>query len=162
MGVGDVRRIALSVALAVAVAGAAAAGPVRAATLSPPEAAILREMNQTRGAHGLRPLALDPALLRAARFHSAAMLRGGFFAHGDFFSRIRRFGARGPAFGENLAWGTGRYASAQGFVSRWLASPGHRANLLRPGFRRVGVGAVTGSFQGYSGATLVTTDFAGR
>jgi uncharacterized protein YkwD len=44
----------------------------------------------------------------------------------------------------------------------WLASPPHRANLLRPGFRTVGVGVARGTFQGYAGALLVTTDFAGR
>jgi uncharacterized protein YkwD len=42
-----------------------------------------------------------------------------------------------------------------------LSSPGHRANLLRPGFRYVGVGTATGRFAGVSGATIVTADFAG-
>jgi uncharacterized protein YkwD len=41
----------------------------------------------------------------------------------------------------------------------WLASPGHRANLLRPGFRRLGLGIATGSFPGQAGATVVTADF---
>ena len=42
-----------------------------------------------------------------------------------------------------------------------MSSPGHRANLLRPGFRRIGIGALVGRFSGYSGATVVTADFAG-
>jgi uncharacterized protein YkwD len=130
--------------------------------LSAPEAAILRVMNQTRTLHGLQRLTVDRTLHRAARAHSSAMLRRDFFSHGDFISRIRRFGARGPAFGENLAWGTGPYSSARTIVARWLASPGHRAILLRPGFERVGVGAAVGEFLGYPDATLVTADFAGR
>ena len=47
-------------------------------------------------------------------------------------------------------------------MNAWLASPEHRANLLRPGYRTVGVGARKGTFEGYAGAVVVTTDFAGR
>jgi uncharacterized protein YkwD len=63
--------------------------------------------------------------------------------------------------GENLAWGTGSLGGAHAIVAAWLASPEHRANLLRPSFRRVGVGDVAGTFQGHSGAHVVTADFAG-
>jgi uncharacterized protein YkwD len=62
-------------------------------------------------------------------------------------------------FGENLAWGP---ISASWVVSQWLASPEHRAILLRPGFRRIGIGAYEGSFAGQSGKLVVTADFAGR
>jgi hypothetical protein len=34
--------------------------------------------------------------------------------------------------------------------------------LLRPGFRRVGIGISLGTFAGHGGATVVTADFAGR
>jgi hypothetical protein len=37
----------------------------------------------------------------------------------------------------------------------------HRANLLRPSFRRVGVGDLVAVFQGVAGAHVVTADFAG-
>ena len=45
----------------------------------------------------------------------------------------------------------------------WTLSPFflHRANLLDPNLRRVGVGTPVGSFSGYSPATMVTADFAG-
>ena len=43
-----------------------------------------------------------------------------------------------------------------------MKSPPHRRNLLRPGFRRVGVGAMMATFSGASGARVVTADFAGR
>jgi uncharacterized protein YkwD len=62
-------------------------------------------------------------------------------------------------FGEDLAWGTA--ATSQGIVAQWLASPAQRAVLLRPGFRRVGIGIATGTFHGYGGAKVVTGDFAG-
>jgi len=137
-------------------------GTAAAAGLAKREASLLSVVNGVRATHDLRPLAVDARLKRAARAHSTALLRRGVLAHGSFSERLWRSGARGPRFGENLAWGTGRYASANVIVRSWLGSPGHRANLLRPGFRRVGIGAVAGPFAGYSGATVVTADFAGR
>jgi uncharacterized protein YkwD len=134
----------------------AQAAPTRA------ERALIAEMNRTRAAHGLAPLRLDLTLERAARAHSRTMIRTGTFAHGSFQRRLASFGARGPAVGENLGWGVGWNASARGIVAAWLASPSHRANLLRPGFRRVGVGRLVGTFAGHGGAAVVTADFAGR
>jgi uncharacterized protein YkwD len=89
------------------------------------------------------------------------MIRHSYFAHGDFGTRMRRFHVAGTFSGENLAWGVGTRAAARTIVAEWLASPEHRANLLRPGFRRVGVASLVGSFSGYAGAAVVTADFAG-
>ena len=130
-------------------------------TLSRSEASILSAVNATRASYHLAPLRIDAALQRAARAHTSEMIRSGTFAHGAFSTRMRIFHVRGPRMGENLAWGSGPYGSASSIVQMWLNSPGHRANLLRPGFRRIGIGAVVTSFQGESGATVVTADFAG-
>ena len=118
-------------------------------------------MNRVRGANGLRPLRADGRLERAARGHSTRMLRTDRFYHGAFDTRIRRVGIREPCVGENLGWGVGALSRARTIVNMWLASPSHRANLLHPGYRLVGVGALRGSFNGYSGALVITTDFAG-
>ena len=128
----------------------------------PNEASLLRAMNEVRGATGLRPLRFDPRLEVAARNHSAKMLRVQTMFHGNFVLRIRRVGVKAPTIGENLAWGTGSLARARKIVALWLASPEHRANLLRRGYRTVGVGVRRGRFEGYAGATLITADFAGR
>jgi len=136
-------------------APAAPARPTRA------EASLLQAMNQARAQHGLATLRIDVRLERSARAYSSYMLRTGTFAHGDFRTRIARYGARGSAVGENLAWGVGANATAQGVVQMWLASPSHRANLLRPGFRRIGLGRRVGTFAGYGGAAVVTANFAG-
>jgi uncharacterized protein YkwD len=146
----------------VAVAAAALAGSASSATFSSRAAAsLLQEMNKARTAHQLAPLRADAALQRAARSHSADMVRRSYFAHGDFSLRMRRFHIAGSFSGENLAWGVGARAAARTIVAEWLASPGHRANLLRPGFRRVGLATLVGSFSGFRGATVVTADFAG-
>ncbi len=133
-----------------------------ASRLSAPESSLLRAVNQARAAHGLGAVRFDAALTRAARSHSAEMLRGNYFAHGAFRTRMIQFHVRGPFVGENLAWGTGSYASPQTVIQEWLTSPAHRANLLRPSFTRIGIGAVQGTFRGTGGATVLTADFAGR
>jgi uncharacterized protein YkwD len=135
----------------------AAGGQAR--SLSGSEASLLRTINSVRTSHGLAPLRVDFRLVRAARGHSADMLRRQYFAHGSVARRARALGARGPVFGENLAWARG--LTAQWVVDKWLASPSHRAVLLRPGFRRVGIGILYGTFAGRGGAAVVTADFAG-
>jgi uncharacterized protein YkwD len=137
------------------------AGWARGTALTSTENALLQAVNAARAAHLLAPLTIDPRLERAARAHSYDMLRNHYFSHGSFVSRLMRFHVRGPRIGENLAWGTGLVDPTTA-VSWWLASPGHRANLLRPGFRRIGLGAPVGRYVGSRRATVITADFAGR
>ena len=152
-------RAAVALTLLLALAAPAAS---KGTALTRPEQSLLQAVNEARAAAGLEPLDVDAALTRAARAHSHTLLARDVLAHGDFATRLRSFGARGPMLGENLAWGTGAYARAGAIVRAWLGSPGHRENLLRPGFQRIGLGAVVGEFAGYGGATVVTADFAGR
>ena len=151
------RLTALGAAILVLVltTSTAAAGLTRA------EARLLRDLNRVRAAHGLTPLRYDPRLQRAAREHSHDMLVTQIFEHGAFFERMVQFDVRGSLTGENLAWGNGSFGTANGIVRAWLASPEHRANLLRPGFTRIGIGDLVGPFLGYNGAHVVTADFAG-
>jgi len=128
--------------------------------LSSSEASLLNTMNAVRASRGLAPLRVDFHLARAARGHSADMMRRQYFAHGAVALRALRSGARGPLFGEDMAWSTG--LTAQWVVDSWLRSPRHRAILLRPGFRRVGIGIAYGTFAGHGSAGVVTADFAGR
>jgi uncharacterized protein YkwD len=131
------------------------------ADLTGREAALLREMNRVRAQHGLPPLHFDARLEAAARSHTQRMLKLNVFTHGAFGNRMLAFNVRGTLAGENLAWGNGLRGTARAIVGAWLASPEHRANLLRPVFKRVGVGELTGIFQGAVGARVVTADFAG-
>lgn len=141
--------------------GALSSDLVSRAQLSGQEQSLLRSINQARARHGVRPLRVGPALQRAARSHSQAVLRTGNFAHGDWYQRLRRHGARGRTLGETIAWGVGTDGTADAIVRMWLASPSHRSTLLRRGFRHVGVGVATGSFSGFGGASVATADFAG-
>lgn len=119
------------------------------------EAAIVQTVNAVRRAHGARPLGMGPALQRAARAHSVDMARRGYFDHGPFVQRLRRFGVRSRVIGENLAYAAAPGFSAGAVVRMWLASPPHRAILLDRSFSRIGIGVAGGTTR------LVTADFAG-
>jgi uncharacterized protein YkwD len=146
--------LALAAALVLIPPATASIAPKRS------ETALLNQMNELRAQYELPPLTLDPHLERAARAHSREMLAANVFDHGAFADRMFQFDVTGAVAGENIAWGTGPRGSAQGIVLAWLASPEHRANLLRPSFTRVGVADLVGPFQGYARAHVVTADFA--
>ena len=148
---------ALASALAV-VAGLTA--PDAPAAPGSPSRAVLVEVNRVRAEHGLRPLRFDRRLAGATRRHVGDLLRRNVFEHGDVTGRLRRSGARGPLFSENLAWGTGGLG-ARAVVQMWLDSPPHRRNLLRPGWRRAGIGIADGAFSGYAQARVIGAAFAG-
>jgi uncharacterized protein YkwD len=154
-----IRRKILVVFLAVFGVLLPAAG-AQARGLSAPESALLSKMNAVRAGYGLPRLRVDYHLVRAARGHSADMMNRQYFAHGAVAGRALSAGARGPVFGEDLAWATG--LTPDWVVSTWLTSPSHRAVLLRRGFRRVGLSILYGTFIGHGGAAVVTADFAGR
>ena len=94
------------------------------------------------------------------------MLRTQSFAHGAFSARIRSQGVKAPSVGENLAWGVGSFSRARTIVAMWMASPEHRANLLKGEWREIGLSAVhvtsaPGAFNGLE-VTIVTADFGVR
>jgi uncharacterized protein YkwD len=64
--------------------------------------------------------------------------------------------------GETLAWGTGTSGDPAVVVDMWLASPEHRAILLSPLWRFVGIGRARGRFLGHSGADIWTADWGHR
>ena len=132
---------------------ASSTGPALAP--SSQELAILRAVNGIRAAHGRRPLGLGPALHRAARAHSVDMVRRGYFDHGAFVQRLRSFGVRGRALGENLAYATEPGFNAGAVVRMWMTSPPHRSVLLDRSFSKIGVGVAGGLTR------RVTADFAG-
>ena len=141
------------------VGAAAAPSPARPTA---PEAELLRTVNAVRAQHGLAPLRFDALLERAARAQSQSVLRAGRLYHGNVRGRLTAYGVRSRAVGENLAWGIGSRATSGAIVQMWLASPPHRRNLLRPGFRRIGIGHSVGTFAGYGGANVFAANFAGR
>ncbi|HKB20944.1 MAG TPA: CAP domain-containing protein [Gaiellaceae bacterium] len=132
----------------------AAKAASRGAALGPSELAVVRLINSFRTRNGAPALLVGRALSRAAQAHSTDMARRGYFDHGAFEARLRRFGVRSGYIGENLASGT-RPLTPAAIVRMWIQSPPHRENLLDRGFRRIGVGEAGGPTR------LVTADFSG-
>jgi uncharacterized protein YkwD len=93
------------------------------------------------------------------------MLRANFFGHASsngtpFRQRVRRY-RPASRLGETLAYVPRRQSrgATSRVVGMWMNSPGHRAMLLSPSFRRVGIGRRTGTF-GRMRAVVYTADFA--
>lgn len=120
------------------------------------EAQMLELVNRERAAQNLAPLAADPELTEVARRHSADMFARGYFAHNtpegnDPFDRIRAANVKFLTAGENLALAPTLQIAHTGLMN----SPGHRANILRPQFGRVGIGIMDGGRRGI----MVTQNF---
>ncbi len=113
------------------------------------EQRMLDLLNQERVANGLQPLAADPELTEVARRHSADMFARGYFAHDtpeglSPFDRMKAANVRFTTAGENLALAPTLQIAHTGLMN----SPGHRANILRREFGRVGIGVMDGGMRG--------------
>jgi uncharacterized protein YkwD len=90
------------------------------------EANVVSYTNTERAKYKLPPLEVDKNLMESAREHCSWMTRNRIFSH------TRR------AVAENIAMGQ---SNSNEVVRAWMNSSGHRANILNPNNRRIGVGA---------------------
>jgi uncharacterized protein YkwD len=131
-----------------------------AGELTPDPAAeqrMLELANSERARAGLQPLVADQRLRDVARAHSLEMFQRDYFAHdspseGSPFDRMHVAAITFDVAGENLAYAPNVELAHQGLMN----SPGHRANILRPEFGRVGIGVIRSPAQG----SMFTQDFA--
>ncbi|MBA3531511.1 MAG: CvpA family protein [Ardenticatenales bacterium] len=120
------------------------------------EAQMLELINTERTRVGLPALEMDPELTEVARRHSADMFARGYFSHSTPegltpFDRIEAAGVRYLTAGENLAHAPTLTIAHNGLMN----SPGHRENILRPEFGRVGIGILDGGSRGL----MITQNF---
>lgn len=113
------------------------------------EKQMLSMVNAERIKEGLNPVKADAELTEVARQHSRDMFARGYFSHvtpegvGPF-DRMRESGVRFTHAGENLALAQTLDIAHSGLMH----SPGHRANILRPQFGRLGIGIIDGGVYG--------------
>lgn len=120
-----------------------------------------------------QPLAFNNTLFTVADGHSQRMIDLGYFAHNDPngstpFTRMTAAGYNLTTAGENISWqGTTGAIDLTAFivnqerslfVDTGIAGRGHRLNLLNESFQELGIGQVSGVFQGFN-ASMVTQDF---
>ena len=106
--------------------------------------------NIERHKHGLGPLIWSDALANAARAHSADLAKNNLFSHtgSDGSSpeqRVHKVSTIRFA-GENISGGRN---SPEAAIRDWMASPGHRDNILSKNAVYLGVGAVYAAFTRY-------------
>ncbi|MBI2096038.1 MAG: CAP domain-containing protein [Candidatus Taylorbacteria bacterium] len=130
-----------------------APGPLRkpngsAAPLT--QGGVWRLTNDERVKAGFPPLALNLRLNVAALSKLQDMFARQYFEHvaltGEDAGHLT--GQAGYDFlsvGENLA--LGNFSGDAGLVAAWMASPGHRANILSPRFSEIGIAVGEGFFE---------------
>jgi uncharacterized protein YkwD len=135
-------------------------------------AAILCLINRERARAGELPLRIDGRMQLASQQHSEEMVARDYFEHDSpsgqtVADRLRASGyiysdRIGFAIGENIAWGSLQDATPEAIVEAWMASPGHRENILEAQYQDTGIGVVAhlpASFgEGQPGA-MYTQDF---
>ena len=97
--------------------------PREGVSLSASESAAIARTNAARARAGLPPLTADPQLMQSARSHARWMAGSRSLTHGSGVT-------------ENIGMGQ---TTASEAVADWMASSGHRANILGNGHTRIGV-----------------------
>jgi uncharacterized protein YkwD len=140
-------------------------GSVAAAPAQSDRAFAVRVLQLTNGERqnaGLQPLVLSSELNDAAQKYSQVLATSGCFDHtcgpvANFADRAGQAGYTGwTALAENIAAG---YPTPEAVVTSWMASPGHRANILSPKYTEMGIGLVSG---GGRYGTYWTQEFGSR
>jgi len=121
---------------------------------------LLTLTNKERTTLNLTPLTFNTTLSKAATKKAEDMFANGYWAHNspqgktpwDF---IVASGYSYTMAGENLAK---NFSTSKGVVDAWMASPTHKDNIVKPGYREVGFAIVNGVLNGEE-TTLVVQMF---
>jgi uncharacterized protein YkwD len=124
------------------------------------EQQVLSLLNQIRQQHRLASLSLSTPLRGVARAHSLDMLQNAYFDHDAEADASIARASKATMVGETIAWGVGSYGSPAGLVAQWMRSGPHRAVILTPAIRRVGIGIAFGTFGSTRNAVMATADFS--
>lgn len=112
---------------------------------------IIAETNKQRVKYGLLPLQENIKLDNSAEMKVKDMFKNQYFAHqspsgANISDLVKTVGYNFIAIGENLA--LGNFKDEQALVQAWMDSPGHRANILNPKYKEIGVAVERGLFEG--------------
>ncbi len=118
---------------------------------------ITQLTNEERAKVGLPALTTNSQLTAAAKKKAAHMLEEDYFAHISPSGVTPWFWINGEGYsyrvaGENLAID---FTEAEDVVAAWIASPGHKANMLHTDYTETGIAVATGEFQGGTSTIVV-------
>jgi len=140
----------LALGPAIIVSAPSAEAAPSAATVARYEARVIWRINVVRAAYHRGRLYGASCPDRYAEGWAAYLSRTHRFYHRSMYTIL--YGCRASRVAENLARGSG---SADQMVAAWMASPGHRRNILDGRLTRIGVGAVYAH-----GRWVVAADFS--
>lgn len=134
--------------------------------------AVLCLLNRERTKRGRKKLRSHRTLSGVAERYADQMVREQFFDHvtPDGVTMLSRI--KGTSYlagdlarwsvGENLAWGTGSLGTPKRIVRSWMASPGHRRNILDRSYREIGLGVVLGTPRDPGAGATYVNEFGRR
>ncbi len=117
--------------------------------------------NDERNINNASQLTVNPLLTQAANFKAQDMAAKGYFSHTtpEGYSPwywLNKVGYSYSHAGENLAV---NFSDSKDVVDAWMASPGHRANIVKPVYTQIGIGTAEGTYEGKS--TIFVVQFFG-
>jgi len=126
-------------------------------------AALLSQTNQDRTTDHENSLTLNTELAQAAQAKANDMVSNNYWAHVSPSGKtpwtfILASGYKYSQAGENLAYG---FSSSSQVINAWMASPEHRANMLKSSYSDVGFGvAESSNFEGQGPKVIVVAEYA--
>ena len=127
--------VAVTVALFLGAGSIAGAGTGSCYSYSKKDRVLAQKTNRARSNHGVAKLSLDPHISYVAKRHSRWMAKKSTLAH---TASLGSLVTRWKALGENVGYA----GSVSGVHKAYMNSTGHKANILKSGYRNFGVGVV--------------------
>lgn len=120
-----------------------------AGQLTADEKQMVDKVNQEREKAGVKPLQVDMEMTKMARVKAQDMIDNNYFDHnspkyGSPFDMMKKFGIDYKTAGENIAGNS----SVDGAHTSLMNSQGHRENILKGEYTKVGIGIVDGGKYG--------------
>lgn len=113
---------------------------------------IITYINEERMKRGARPLRVSPVLTKAAQMRADTIMKHQNFSHQDPYEGIRLDTVL-PLLKYPFSWASENIgmgdSTARAFVTGFMNSPSHRANLLNPELIETGVAVSTGPYKQY-------------
>jgi len=111
---------------------------------------LIKMTNEQRKANNLPPLVYNELLTKAAINKANDLLKDDYFKHNspdgkDFSDWVRDVGYDYVHTGENLAMD---FITNDGVFEGWMNSGKHKENILNTNYKEIGIGVVTGVFNG--------------
>lgn len=121
-----------------------------AETINPRD--VITYVNEERMKRGTRPLRINETLMKAAKMRTDVIMKYQNFSHQDPYEHIQLDTVL-PLLAYPFSWATENIGmgdfSGRAFVTGFMNSPSHRANLLDPNLVETGVAIATGPYKQY-------------